>query len=172
VTLPGGIFFAHTSRVWGGGMAFYDPELPGETAARAYLLSLSQFTDVLAQEMHRDVGAEADLDEALSTGRQRLGPGRYKTVLRVVESDGCPMLTFTAPQGAGRAELNAPSAAYLSMLGRGLAEPHGWKAARCAAYLGGRPGARAVWSGEDITALFVPSPGLPPRGLPHGPPPI
>src|SRR6266516_3153562 len=50
VELPGGIFFALRSRVWGGGMAFYDPALPGRAAAHAYLLTRGQFADVLAQE--------------------------------------------------------------------------------------------------------------------------
>ena len=56
VTLPGGVYFALTSRVWGGGMAFYDPALPGRAAARAYLLTRSQFCDVVSQEMRRGVG--------------------------------------------------------------------------------------------------------------------
>lgn len=33
VTVPGGIYFALTSQTWGGGMAFYDPALPGRAAA-------------------------------------------------------------------------------------------------------------------------------------------
>lgn len=37
---PGGVYFAHTSPTWGGGMAFYDPEPPGRAAARAYLLNV------------------------------------------------------------------------------------------------------------------------------------
>lgn len=53
VLLPGGIYFAQTSPVWGGGVAFYDPSLPGLAPARAYLLTTGQFSDVLAQEMRR-----------------------------------------------------------------------------------------------------------------------
>lgn len=157
VRLPGGIYFALTSRVWGGGMAFYDPNLPGETAARAYLLSRSQFADVLAQEMHREVGGDLPLSEVLATGRQRIGPGRYETVVKVGEADGHPMLTFTTPDGLARAELNAPSAAYLAMLGRGLRESHGWTAERSAEYLTARPGAHGHWSARQIAALIPPS---------------
>lgn len=158
VTLPGGIYFALTSLVWGGGMAFYDPALPSRTAARAYLLSRGQFADVIAQEMRREVGEDLDLTEAMATGRQRLGPGRYETILKVGEvgeAGGHPMLTFTAPEGAAAAELNPPSAAYLTMLGRGLRESHGWPVARIARYLRAAPGARARWSRSAVAALLL-----------------
>ena len=102
ITVPGGIYFAHHSRTWGGGTAFYDPDLPGRAAARAYLLTRRQFCDVLSQEMHRPVGVDHDLSEALRHGRQRIGPGRYETVLKVGERGGCPMLTFTSPNRARR----------------------------------------------------------------------
>ncbi|MFC6882158.1 MULTISPECIES: histone deacetylase [Actinomadura] len=155
VTLPGGIFFALTSLTWGGGMAFYDPALPGRAPARAYLLSAQQFCDVMAQEMRREVGADPDLSEVLAAGRQRLGPGRYETVLKVGQRDGHPMLTFTSPDGAERAELNAPTAPYLTMLGNGLREAHGWTADRAAAYLGARPGAAGAWDPPAISALLT-----------------
>ncbi|MEV0662945.1 histone deacetylase [Actinomadura luteofluorescens] len=151
VTIPGGIYFALTSLTWGGGMAFYDPALPGRAAARAYLLTRRQFCDVLSQEMRRDVGTDHDLGEAVARGRQRLGPGRYETVLKVGERAGHPMLTFTSP---GPHPPNAPTAAYLAMLGRGLREAHGWSAARAGAYLAARPGARGHWAAGDVTALL------------------
>jgi hypothetical protein len=154
VMLPGGIYFAHRSPTWGGGIAFYDPELPGRAAARAYLLTRQQFGDVLVQEMHREVGEDLDLTPALTGGLQTLGPGRYETVIKVGEHEGRPMLTFTSPHGAGPADLNAPTASYLTMLGHGLRESHGWTAARAASYLGARPGAREQWSVPQISALL------------------
>ncbi|HEX2314452.1 MAG TPA: histone deacetylase [Thermomonospora sp.] len=154
LTLSGGIYFALTSLTWGGGMAFYDPELPSRTAARAYLLTPGQFADVVSQEMRRDVGVDLDLSEAAETGRQRIGPGRYETIVKVGESGGHPMLTFTAPHGAHAAELNAPSAPYLTMLGRGLRESHGWTAGRAASYLAACPGARQGWTPSAVRALL------------------
>jgi hypothetical protein len=155
VTLPGGIYFALTSLTWGGGMAFYDPSLPGRAAARAYLLTRQQFCDVIAQEMRRDVGDDHDLAEVMETGRQILGPGRYETVIKVGERDARPMLTFTAPEGAHAANLNAPSAPYLTMLGHGLREAHGWSRERAARYLSARPGARRAWTAPRIAALLA-----------------
>ncbi len=166
--LPGGIFFALRSRVWGGGMAFYDPLLPGSAAAHAYLVTCGQFADVLAQEMHRDVGEELDLAEALATGRQTLGPGPYETILRVGEADGVPMLTFTAPFASAEADQSSPSAAYLSMLGRGLRESHRWSLTRIGGYLAGRPGALGAWTPAAVTALLKRRLHTRPRTTSHG----
>jgi len=44
--------------VWGGGIAFYNPHADGEMAARAYLLTFGQLSDVVAQEARRPVGSD------------------------------------------------------------------------------------------------------------------
>lgn len=126
--LPGGIYFATESETWGGGRAFYDPDLPGTAPARAYLVTAEQFCDVTAQEMYRNPGTDIDLAPVLATGRHRIGPGRYETLLRVGDLDGHPVLTFTAPWSAGDVPPNPPSEAYLRMLAGGLREAHGWSA--------------------------------------------
>jgi hypothetical protein len=154
IWLPGGIYFALTSTLWGGGMAFYDPAVPQGAAARAYLISTEQFADVMAQEMHRPAGARFDLAAALAAGRLQLGPsryetaraagrlqlgpGRYETVLCVGERDGHPLLTFTAPWSAAEVPHNPPSPAYVAMLAAGLREAHGWPESRVAEYLADR----------------------------------
>ncbi|WP_433337046.1 histone deacetylase [Spirillospora sp. CA-294931] len=155
VTLPGGIYFALTSLTWGGGMAFYDPTLPGRAAARAYLVTRAQFCDIVSQEMRRETGADPDLTEVLTTSRQTLGPGRYETIIKVGDRDGHPMLTFTSPHGTADADLNAPTAPYLTMLGHGLRESHGWPPPQAAAYLSTRPGAQGTWTTPQITTLLT-----------------
>lgn len=138
VWLSGGIYFALRSRVWGGGVAFYDAALPGEVAARGYLITAGQFADVVDQEMHRSPGSGVDLAPVLGrdgTGRYRTGPGRYETLLRVGELDGRPLLTFTAPWSAAEVEHTRPSTVYLEMLATGLRETYGWEPVRIDAYL-------------------------------------
>lgn len=153
--VPGGIYFATESPVWLGGRAFYDPELPGVTAARGYLVTTGQFADVAAQEMYRDPGVDLDLSAVLADGRHALGPGRYETLLHLGEHDGHPALTFTAPWRAADVEHTKPSAAYLTVLASGLAESHGWSADRIADYLARRT---PFWTAADIAALVNPSP--------------
>lgn len=153
-SLPGGIYFATESQVWGGGRAFYDPALPGTAPARAYLITSGQFADIVAQEMYREPGDDLDLAVVLATGRTRLGPGRYETLLHTGDLDGYPVLTFTAPWTAADVAPLAPSTAYLAMLASGLCDAHGWTLARAADYLAGRPGAQPTWTPHTLLAAL------------------
>ncbi|MFF2077971.1 histone deacetylase [Kitasatospora sp. NPDC058162] len=158
LTLPGTVYFAGRSATWGGGSAFYDPAAPGRVPCRAYLVTPGQFADVAAQEMNRSPGADLDLTRVLATGRDRTGPGRYETLLRVGALQGRPVLTFTSPSGlAGAvlsAALSAPSPAYLRTLAAGLAESHAWGPWRTAGYLATRPGAAGHWRVGAVAALL------------------
>ncbi len=104
VDLPGTLYFAGDSRQWGGGVAFYDHDTPGWTAARGYLVTREQLADIAAQEMYR-VPVEGDpleevLLEPLRDGRHTVGPGHYETLVEVGRHEGLPMITFTSPHGA------------------------------------------------------------------------
>ncbi|WP_407289182.1 histone deacetylase [Streptomyces sp. BP-8] len=168
VLLPGRMYFATESPVWTGGRAFYDPdyapdrrdaaELPG----RAYLLTSSQFSDIAAQEMAREPGAELDLTHVLTHGRARIGPGRYETLVCAGMLDGLPVLTFTAPWSSDdlSVNLNPPSAAYLEHIAAGIIDSHEWSPLRAAEYLASCPGASGRWKAADIAALLT-TPGTP-----------
>ncbi|MFI8082106.1 histone deacetylase [Kitasatospora sp. NPDC086009] len=146
VTLPGQLYFALESTVWGGGTAFYDPDRTGLVPARAYLLTTGQFSDIAAQERHRQPGADLSPATALRTGRDRLWPGRYGTLVCPGSLDHTPVLTLTASGGLADADLRAPRAAYLRTIAAGLVQAHGWDLGRIADYLGTRPGADAQWT--------------------------
>jgi hypothetical protein len=139
VDLPGTTYFAGESPQWGGGVAFYDHDEPGRTAARAYLVTPGQLADIAAQEMYR-LPADGDPLEELVLGpldRHRLGPGRYETLVRVGLLDGHPLLTFTSPHGARAVEHTPPAPAYLSMMATGLHESRSWSSPEIKAYLDG-----------------------------------
>ncbi|MGA5566420.1 histone deacetylase [Streptomyces platensis] len=161
VMLPGLLYFATTSDVWTGGRAFYDPDAAPARGGRpelpscAYLLTLSQFSDIVAQEMHREPGEDLDLSEAVTRGRARTGPGRYETLVCAGTLDGYPVLTFTAPWSSQDIAMNAPSAAYLRHIAAGIVASHGWSARRAAAYLAGCPGAEGHWTATEIAALLT-----------------
>lgn len=71
-------------------MAFYDPEAPGEVAARAYLITAEQFVDVLAQETLRSPGMALDLTPTFRGDRYSNGVGGYSILVRV----GCRRITW------------------------------------------------------------------------------
>lgn len=142
VLLPGRLHFAARSSVWGGGMAFYDHDAEGPTPARAYLVTVEQFADIAAQEMHRPVQnddpVERHVRDGLPLGREQVGPGRYETLLRVGEREGRPLLTFTSPLGVRAMPPTQPAPAYLDMLAEGLAQGHQWDRERADAYFSAR----------------------------------
>ncbi|GAA3856730.1 hypothetical protein GCM10022243_22410 [Saccharothrix violaceirubra] len=137
LTVPGRLYFATHSPVWGGGRAFLDPDADSTVAARAYLITAGQFADVAAQEMYREPGEEFDLSTVLSVGRHEFGTGRYETLVCLGHRDGHPLLTFTSPWRPADVEHVPPSAAYLGVIARGLVESHGFTDARLADYFAG-----------------------------------
>jgi hypothetical protein len=154
--VPGALFFAGRSGVWGGGMAFYNGRGSGRVACRGYLVTADQFADVAAQEMRRPPGGEFARDlagllpdvESVHT----MGPGRYETVTRLGVLDGVPLFTVTHAD-VGDLDPAAPTAPYLQWIATGLREAHGWSGERIGAYLAAAPGALGAWTAEEITAL-------------------
>lgn len=180
--------FALTSRVWRGGIAFIDPR-KGESAqglGRAYDITINQFDEVVAQENGLPT-AFADplkLDEVLTTGRSVLGNGSYETLLHIGDYEGAPVLTFTAPFStrdaltkSGRilrtppgtttpvrmpVMTNKPSAAYLRMIGGGLAETFDMDEVQQADYLRGCPGGDR-WTRQQMVRILRGQDPDPPR---------
>jgi hypothetical protein len=149
IRLTGGVIFAGSSRVWGGGMAFYDPSADGEMAARAYLLTFGQLSDVVAQEIWGPIGSNLALAE--ESGRRWPVPSRaYDTLLHVDDRDGAPMFTITCSR---KLEPAPPSASYLRTMLDGLAETFGCTAERRADYLLGAPGVTPTWTASQLVDL-------------------
>gem|GEM_PF-247961 len=164
--IPGGVYFAGHSRAWGGGLALYDPQLPGSAAVHAHLITVQQFSDIAAQEMARPPGRDLDLTEVLATGRAQLGPGRYETLLRAApDIDGIPVLTFTAPWQAHQTPWRAPSTHYLALLARGLREAYGWGPRRTERYLSRLPGVRAEHVPAVVARVYRQPPATGPTSL-------
>jgi hypothetical protein len=154
--VPGGLVFAGRSSVWGGGMAFYDAQGPGRAACRAYLVTVEQLADVVAQEMRRPPGGDfarelvallPDVD-----GMHVMGPGRYETLTYLGTRAGWPMFTITSDD-IEALELTAPTAAYLTWISAGLGEAHGWDGARIAGYLGTAAGVRGAWTTDALASV-------------------
>ena len=161
LAIPHRLYFAGRSRTWGGGVAFVDPA-PGPdvgTLARAWLMTAGQLEDVVAQERdapHAAIDAEAVVRE----GVVPLGDGaHYGTILGLGALRGLPALTCTAPPpGPGGLVPSAPTAAYLQLVARGLAEAHGLALAAAARYLAPVPGVAGRWRSDDLAAVLGAAP--------------
>ncbi|WP_371535103.1 histone deacetylase [Streptomyces sp. NBC_01023] len=154
VELPGVLYFATRSPVWGGGRAFYDPRSEGRVFARAYLVPVSQFSDIAAQETGREPGKDLDLAEVLAGGVASLGSGRYETLVHAGQVDGLPVLTFTAPWGVGDLPVTEPSPAYVRYIASGLLQTGAWGAGTVAAYVASAPGAAGHWTAQAVRELM------------------
>lgn len=150
LVLPGSLAFAGRSRVWGGAIAFYDERGGHEVAARAFLLTFGQLSDLVAQEVRRPVGTDL-----LRPERARPYPapsGTYESVVTLGHREGVPLLCLTSRQPLVPAP---PSAAYLRTIADGLWEAYAWPPSRVAAYLLQARGVTPAWTEEQITDLVA-----------------
>jgi hypothetical protein len=137
--ITGGLYFAGHSSVWRAGMAFYDANVAGEVAARAYLITTEQFVDILAQETRQSPGMTLDLGPVFRGERYSNGVGGYPILVRVGERQGLPLVTFTRDR-RNVSTLAAPSVLYLAAMATGLREAHGWSRTQIDRYLSALPG--------------------------------
>lgn len=163
VTRPGRVYFARYSEAWGGAVAFYDPDGPGDTPGRAYLLRPGQLADVAAQENGRAPGRDLDLDLVRAAGAVDVGTGWYDRVVHLGEIDERPVFTLTAPWPAAGEPVASPSSRYLATVGRGLVETHGLSPAEAGRHLASLPGCAGVWWPDGVAGLLeAPAPGRSP----------
>ena len=150
IHLPGGVTFAGESTVWGGGIAFYNPAADGELAARAYLLTFGQLSDVVAQEARRPVGSDLALENGVERRWPVGGSHVYETLLHVGDREGLPMFTITSLQNLAP---TSPSAPYLRTMLDGLHEALGWTADERVQYLLRAAGVTPAWTASRLIAL-------------------
>ena len=125
------------------------PCADGELAARAYLLTFGQLSDVVAQEAKRPVGSDLVLGNGVD--RRWPAPSRiYETLLHVDDRDGLPMFTITSLQNL---EPTAPSPHYLRTMLDGLGEAFGWTAGERVDYLLRAPGVTPAWTASRLVEL-------------------
>jgi hypothetical protein len=98
-------------------VALVDADEPGRTKARLYLVTLEQFSDILAQENWLEPGSVVLDDAEVDIGAEHM----YGLVLSLGELDDHPILTFSQHRGSTPA---APSAKYLQHIARGLREAY------------------------------------------------
>ena len=151
--MSGQVVFGWESPTWGGGIAFHDPDAEGRVLGRAYLLTVRQFADVLEQEMKREPGADHDLAHVIARRRHEVGPGHYETLHLVGELDGHPVVTFSAPD-VDAVGVNAPTAAYLTTIARGLRQSHELADDAIVDYLLGCRGVDLEWEADELGELL------------------
>lgn len=157
LTIPYALYFAMASSRWdGGGVAFVGqhPNHDADTRARAYLIPLGQFEDVLAQE-NRAKTRTVDPAQVEREGRVHVHEGWYGVVVSCGRWAERPVLTFTAPWDIGDVTPRAPAPKYLRTMGEGLSEAFGLTLAEAARYLAGKPGVAGAYSIDDLIRILA-----------------
>jgi hypothetical protein len=155
VQIRGQVRFAGQFDAWGGGgVAFFDPNAAGVAAGRAYLITVEQLNDVVAQENDLPTGTDFALESVFSGGALAIADALYESVVHVGSRASRPMLTLTST--AADLPPTPPSAAYLWTIASGLRESHAWTSGRIAAYLSLLPGVKGHWTVTEIEQLVEP----------------
>ena len=148
------IRFAHYSSPWNGATAVLDHDVSSIGAlGRRYLITLTQFADVVAQENRRDV-SDIPISELAVDEVYPVGDLSYDGLLKVGSDGGTPIVTFTHPSEPRDLDPAPPSPAYLQTLARGISDSHDLSPAEIAHHLHDAPGIRPVWSIDRIQALI------------------
>lgn len=158
-TLPGSVYFAENAEKCedGGGVAFYDPERPGPSVGRAYLMTPDQFEDVLAQENGFEPGGRHGVDlEGVPAKGSRWGKSWYDLVLPLDEIGGWRAFTITTSKARSP---NRPEAPYLRVVARGLGEARGWALDTILTYLLGLTGISRRWDQAALADAIASSLG-------------
>jgi hypothetical protein len=154
--IPHSLYFAGESRVWTGGAAFVEHET-GDTPTRvsAYLITLAQFEQVVAQENWRDEAIPVDLHKLKELGRITIndGLGNYDEMMYCGEHDSFPVVSFTSPMQ--RQDINRPAPAYVRMLASGLTASHRMSVTEIVDYLQPKPGITGAYSADELVSILA-----------------
>ena len=156
VDLPQELYFAGESKVWTGGLAFIGHERTNNTTkGRAYLITQTQFEEVVAQESWRDEPNPIDMGMLRELGHITLGDGsgNYDELIFCGDHvDGFPIVSFTSPYP--HQPPSKPADTYVRMIGSGLVEAHGLEAKQAAFYLSTKTGISGSFTLNELIELI------------------
>jgi hypothetical protein len=159
LTLRHEFFFADHSTAWNGAVGFIRPVASNATThARMYLVTYSQFNDVVRQENGKHVPGDIIVPpyERLSRGEhwEINGVRLYGRLIRTGIQDEHPILTFTATRDDFA--VGPPSEAYVKMIVSGLEETYPcMRKSEIRDYLGATVGIRDAIPGDVLAAWIL-----------------
>lgn len=174
IRFAGRMHFAASSGRWdGGGVAFMDNDTAGHALGRAYLISMEQFDDIVAQENGKKVGSiTVDTAKALAAGSEDVTYGLYGNMVHIGDYGCAPVFTFTGSFSANEALLsadedpkrikkytpktNVPSNNYMRMIGSGLSETFDMDVEQQADYIRGSLGVTHLPREQIVNVLSTP----------------
>ncbi|HKU17978.1 MAG TPA: M20/M25/M40 family metallo-hydrolase [Candidatus Saccharimonadales bacterium] len=157
MSLPYALYFAGDCAAWGGGGHInIQPELThsAHTIARAYLITVEQFEEIVAQQNDRRIAKPLPIKQAILQGHATVGrgTGHYDELVFCGIKDDAPVFTLTAV----RPELPyvAPSQVYARLLCKGLSENTNLDRQTAIDYMLATPGIAGNYQKQELDRLF------------------
>ncbi|WP_100010046.1 hypothetical protein [Lentibacillus sediminis] len=149
------LYFSHHSDRWGGGVAFIGTTKSSVagTLARMYLITKSQFADVVKQENGGSV-LEINFDHIVEKGSEVVQETRYGNILYAGKYDDYPIFTFTHFLDMDEKDFTVPSKSYLTMLISGYKEAYAMSDAQIAEYLVHKPGVESNYHTKELLQII------------------
>jgi hypothetical protein len=156
LSLPYELYFAGECERWGGGhvCVMPDPIKTAHTIARAYLITVSQFEEIAAEQSGRRTPSRLPIKQAMRSGHATIndGTGDYEELVYCGMREGYPMFTLTAT--TPHTPYVAPSPAYTRLVLKGLSENQDISAADAIEYMYTVPGVAGRYQKQDVTTFF------------------
>lgn len=151
------LYFAETSKRWQGGGVGFIKTLRNDnvsTYGYMYLITKSQFEEVVMQEVKGDSPVPIDFDAAIKNGNYNFQGGWYGNLIWVGEKSGFPIFTFT--NALPTQPFNKPSENYLRMICQGLIETHQLSQGQIVDYLIEKGGISGNYNKTELLKLTAP----------------
>jgi len=143
IEIPHELYFAKSAQVWsGGGVCFINPQINNEanTLAKMYLITKSQFIDVVKQENKTKQSLNVDFNKVKENKSLiTIENSWYGNLLHLGNEEHSPIFTFTN-QGYLHDEINSPNHHYLKTIIRGLVDSHKLSEVQIVDYLSSKKG--------------------------------
>lgn len=156
LVIPGGLKFTVTTPDTGHVSAIYVPGADGEVLARAYLLTVSQFSSLVARLNGKTVSHDLELSSIQHRGYGDVLTGPYGQVRYLGKLDKYLSYTVT-PSAWKNARPSPPSSAYIRLLGNGLLRSHELPPLGIGAYIVQWPGADGEFTPADVASIVAPN---------------
>ncbi len=158
LSLPFELFFAGESKSWHGGRLILDTKRTSNahTIARAYLITIEQFEDIVAQENLQGQPARLPLSRAIHHGYAKIegiqGERLYDELLYCGHEDRTPMFTLTSSQP--RFPGAPPSSGYTLALMKGLSQNPNMTTEAVVDYIARTPGISEKFIKEELPDIM------------------
>ncbi len=158
ILIPQELYFAKSARGWNkGSVAFIKPDSKAhaQTLGKRYLITQTQFVDLVQQESQLHSSPKIDFDKARREGKLQIKKKAWYNLLCFLGDDnGIPIFTFTNTRFLND-EIKSPDKTYLTTLIKGLQSCYELSPEAIWNYLIAKKGIDGTWNKTTLHQLVT-----------------